>query len=120
MGVKRTIAPLGEFPIGGILMWSGSILTIPIGYQLCDGTNGTPDLRDRFIVGAGLSYAVGATGGTTNHQHNIYITGNLDLGSLFDTPGGGSYEATFQWSGTTDFQDNLPPYYALAYIQRVI
>jgi microcystin-dependent protein len=46
-----------------ILLWSGSIATIPSGWNLCDGTNGTPDLRNRFVVGAGDSYAVGATGG---------------------------------------------------------
>src|SRR5690606_19832012 len=50
-------------PVGGIIMWSGSIASIPAGWALCDGTNGTPDLRDRFIVGAGGSYAVGETGG---------------------------------------------------------
>lgn len=50
-------------PPGVIWMWSGSIQTIPSGWALCDGTNGTPNLRDRFIVGAGSSYGVGATGG---------------------------------------------------------
>lgn len=53
------------FPSGGIIMWSGSIASIPATWALCDGTNGTPDLRDRFVVGAGSSYAVGATGGAT-------------------------------------------------------
>ena len=48
---------------GIITMWSGSIGAIPSGWFLCDGTNGTPDLRDRFIVGAGSTYAVNATGG---------------------------------------------------------
>lgn len=51
------------FPSGGIIMWSGSIASIPSGWALCDGTNGTPDLRNRFVVGAGSGYAVGATGG---------------------------------------------------------
>jgi microcystin-dependent protein len=44
-------------------MWSGSAAAIPSGWLLCDGTNSTPDLRDRFLVGAGSTYAVGATGG---------------------------------------------------------
>jgi hypothetical protein len=39
-------------PIGGIIAWSGTVATIPATWQLCDGTNSTPDLRDRFIVGA--------------------------------------------------------------------
>ena len=44
-------------------MWSGAVDAIPTGWALCDGQNGTPDLRDRFIVGAGGSYDVGDTGG---------------------------------------------------------
>jgi microcystin-dependent protein len=40
-------------PVGTILIWSGSIATIPLGFHLCDGTNGTPDLRSRFVYGAG-------------------------------------------------------------------
>src|SRR5690606_19438934 len=57
-------APLDAgIPIGGIIMWSGSIDSIPPGWALCDGRNGTPDLRDKFIVGAGQSYQVGNTGG---------------------------------------------------------
>lgn len=53
------------FPTGGIIMWSGSIASIPSGWNLCDGTNGTPDLRNRFVVGAGSTYSVGGTGGAT-------------------------------------------------------
>lgn len=53
-------------PSGIILMWSGSIVSIPSGWLLCNGSNGTPDLRDRFIVGAGNTYGVGATGGSAN------------------------------------------------------
>lgn len=57
-------APLdAAVPIGGIIMWSGSIDSIPPGWALCDGRNGTPDLRDKFIVGAGLNYQVGEQGG---------------------------------------------------------
>jgi microcystin-dependent protein len=54
-----------RLPAGVITMWSGSVATIPSGWVICDGTNGTPDLRNRFIVGAGSTYAVGATGGST-------------------------------------------------------
>jgi len=50
-------------PSGAIMLWSGSTASIPSGWYLCNGSNGTPDLRDRFVVGAGSSYAVGATGG---------------------------------------------------------
>ena len=85
-------------PTGGIILWSGSTGSIPATWYLCDGTNGTPDLRNSFIVGAGSTYAVNATGGTADaivvshthtatsvvtdpgHNHsyiqNIYIPGN--------------------------------------------
>jgi microcystin-dependent protein len=58
-------------PPGMIVMWSGSIGSIPDGWALCDGSNGTPDLRDRFIVGAGGSYTVGTTGGEATHTLTI-------------------------------------------------
>lgn len=50
-------------PSGAIILWSGASNAIPTGFVLCDGTNSTPDLRNRFVVGAGGTYAVGATGG---------------------------------------------------------
>ena len=66
-------------PAGAILLWSGSIASIPAGFALCDGTSGTPDLRDRFIVGAGSTYAVDATGGSADsivvsHTHTATST----------------------------------------------
>jgi microcystin-dependent protein len=54
-----------RIPAGVIVMWSGAIGNIPAGWALCNGANGTPDLRDRFVVGAGSSYEVGATGGAS-------------------------------------------------------
>jgi hypothetical protein len=53
-------------PSGSIMLWSGSIGSIPSGWFLCDGSNSTPDLRNRFVVGAGSTYAVNATGGSAN------------------------------------------------------
>jgi microcystin-dependent protein len=50
-------------PTGVITLWSGAIASIPSGWVLCNGSNSTPDLRDRFVVGAGSTYAVNATGG---------------------------------------------------------
>jgi len=66
-------------PTGVITMWYGSIASIPSGWYLCNGSNGTPDLRDRFIVGAGTTYAVAATGGSANaitvtHTHTATST----------------------------------------------
>ena len=60
-------------PSGIIALWSGSAGSIPAGWALCDGNNATPDLRDRYIVGAGGVYAVGNTGGATNHTHDTVI-----------------------------------------------
>jgi microcystin-dependent protein len=54
------------FVTGMIMLWSGSIASIPSGWALCDGGSGTPDLQDRFVVGAGSSYAVDDTGGFAN------------------------------------------------------
>jgi hypothetical protein len=77
-------------PTGMIIMWGGLISNIPAGWQLCDGTNGTPDLRDRFIVGAGNNYNVGDAGGlATNtlitaqlpsHNHAFTIASNTNAG----------------------------------------
>jgi len=53
-------------PSGCILIWSGSVGSIPSGFVICDGNNGTPDLRNSFILGAGNSYTVGQTGGSTD------------------------------------------------------
>jgi len=49
---------------GIIVMWAGSEETIPSGWKLCDGNNGTPDLRDRFVIGAGSAYSVDDTAPT--------------------------------------------------------
>lgn len=59
-------SPPTPTPAGVIVLWSGSIGSIPAGWVLCNGNNGTPDLRNRFIVGAGSTYAVDATGGSAD------------------------------------------------------
>lgn len=72
-------------PTGLITMWYGSIASVPSGWYLCDGTNGTPDLRDRFVVGAGSSYAVAATGGSANAtlvSHNHTATSSFSGSAL--------------------------------------
>lgn len=71
-------------PSGGIIMWSGTVATIPSGWLLCDGTNGTPNLQDRFVVGAGNNYNPGDTGGadsvtlTTSEIPSHTHTGTTD------------------------------------------
>jgi hypothetical protein len=99
---------IATFSSGMILLWSGSVGSIPTGWVLCDGSNSTPDLRDRFIVGAGSTYAVNATGGSANsivvshthtatsvvtdpghtHSTNETIVASTGIGR-YDTGGGG-------------------------------
>jgi hypothetical protein len=78
-GTAWTSGALETFSSGMILLWSGSTGSIPPGWVLCDGTNSTPDLRNRFIVGAGSTYAVDATGGSADatlpsHTHTATST----------------------------------------------
>ena len=66
-------------PAGMIMIWSGSVGSIPSGWVLCNGSNSTPDLRDKFVIGAGTSYAVAATGGSkdaivVSHTHTATVT----------------------------------------------
>jgi hypothetical protein len=68
-----------SLPSGMIVLWSGSVGSIPSGWVLCNGSNSTPDLRDKFVVGAGSTYAVGGTGGSANavvvsHTHTATST----------------------------------------------
>jgi microcystin-dependent protein len=65
-GIAPTGAGFGYVPQGGIIMWSGSVASIPSGWFLCNGSNGTPDLRNRFVVGAGSTYDVDDTGGANS------------------------------------------------------
>jgi len=144
-------------PAGCILIWSGSTGSIPAGFVICDGNNGTPDLRNSFILGAGNTYAVGQTGGSANaivvshthtysgttgnqsndHQHNLPTQYNGGSGDYVNVAGysGTSttavslssgvtaghfhdFSGTTASAGTSGTNANLPPYYALAYIQK--
>ena len=129
------------------MLWSGSVGSIPDGWRLCNGSNGTPNLQDRFVVGAGSGYAVDATGGAATvtltegqmpeHNHGaanstdkvVRITGNTDgfpnLGGQF---GGGTYQLSMSNTvggggnankGSSEAHENLPPYYALCYIMKI-
>jgi hypothetical protein len=133
-------------PAGGIFLWSGSIGSIPAGYVLCNGSNGTPDLRDRFVVGAGSTYAVNATGGSADavvvsHTHAATVTDPGHNHTYTDYPsaivragggGGTPFTATTTntstavtgitvsnaTAGVSGTNANLPPYYALCYIMK--
>lgn len=61
-----------KIPRGIITMWSGAVDAVPSGWHLCDGKNGTPNLKDRFIVGAGQSYAVGNVGGSITRTPSVW------------------------------------------------
>lgn len=129
-----------------ILAYSGDINNIPSGWHLCDGSNGAPDLRNRFILGAGFR-SIGAHGGAETHtlsvaempSHNHMITwlgyeyipsGDAknplqtaaDLnGFQYGAFGGGLYPAqSTSSSGGNQPYSIMNPYYTLAYIMRVI
>jgi microcystin-dependent protein len=77
VGVQASVGT--TIPTGVISLWYGAIGSVPTGWYLCDGANGTPDLRDRFIVGAGSTYSVAATGGSkdaivVSHTHTATTT----------------------------------------------
>jgi hypothetical protein len=133
-------------PAGAIVLWSGSIGSIPAGYVLCNGNNSTPDLRDRFVVGAGSTYAVNATGGSANavlvshthtatvtdpgHNHTINLYGggtdlNVEgadtiqsLGTATTNTNTTGISVANASAGVSGTNANLPPYYALCYIMK--
>jgi hypothetical protein len=134
------------FPSGGIIIWSGSSASIPTGWLLCNGSSGTPDLRNRFVVGAGSTYAVSATGGSADaivvshthtatsvvtdpgHNHTAaQQSGSAQSGggpltcvnSTTSTATTGITVATTNaTAGVSGTNANLPPYYALCYIMK--
>ena len=109
-----------DYVLKGIYLWYGSIASIPGTFRLCDGSLGTPDLRNRFLNCAGDSFTPGNTGGTINHNHPFTGNGhghNLDVGPALAA---GAVKAALTTSnpttGTTDNADKRPPYHSLAYI----
>ena len=92
---NEEISRLSALPRGSIIIWTSK--DIPNGWAICDGTNGTPDLRDRFIVGAGNTYALNATGGEStvtltdnqvgNHYHAWGFHNNDNQGTFLSTGG---------------------------------
>jgi len=127
--IDASVQVKGWTPPGGIIEWSGAVADIWPGWHLCDGTNGTPDLRDRFVVGAGSTYAVGATGGEAMHtlttdempSHTHPITEILGVGGPIGMGGStyGFYSGSTGSAGGGKAHENRPPFYALAYIMRL-
>lgn len=147
-------------PSGIITMWSGTVATIPSGWYLCDGNNSTPDLRDKFIIGAkqdetsiaktNVTGSLTQTGGTkdavnVSHTHTATSTvtdpGHThSISGQFATLGGGGHSGpnnsigvqpntnssttgitvatTNSTEGVSGTNQNLPPYFALAFIMK--
>jgi hypothetical protein len=82
--IGTQVAAGTTIPTGMISLWYGAVGAVPSGWYLCDGTNGTPDLRDRFVVGAGNAYSVGATGGTADA---VVVTHTHTATSVVTDPG---------------------------------
>ena len=139
----------GGVPIGSVMMWKGSYETIPDGFQLADGTNGTPDLRGYFLMGIGadetddnLLEAGGETSHTntlgtlstaSTHTHDVYLNNSGGLVSAQSGVGlataGASHNHSWSavtnaggahtHSGTYTATDHLPPYTMYYYIARI-
>lgn len=143
IGPAEIAVGFGLVPKGAILMWTGEIDDIPSGWALCDGTGGTPDLRDRFIVGAGSSYSVAEKGGETTHTmtvaempshiHSFVYSANDNGGGAgggdpnwpkkmqrMGVPDQGKYSSdSIGPTGGNSAHENRPPYFALAYIMKL-
>lgn len=117
------------FPSGGIIMWSGTLASIPTGWVLCDGTNGTPNLTDRFVWGVGPAEDPGAVGGSTSHLHSVdppntqtNIPDGVQTGSRY------THDQTFALNNHTHDVDiptfssapggAVPPFYRMAFIMK--
>tara|TARA_B100000282_G_scaffold66541_1_gene44799 strand:+ start:2913 stop:4514 length:1602 start_codon:yes stop_codon:yes gene_type:complete len=122
-----------SIPAGMIMIWSGAANAIPSGFTLCDGNNSTPDLRDRFVVGAQNSYNVGNTGGATSGSDTVNISFSISgtTGGPSTTGAAGGFQTsigarenhTHSFSGSGSDSDTvtiatLPPYYALCYVMK--
>lgn len=131
-GVPNWATSTSAFSTGMVMLWGGSIASIPSGWHLCDGTAGTINLEGLFVCGAGnISpgatngfglLPVGSTGGGTAHTHTFADTSNIPS-SVATVAGGGNSVAssshTHSVSGTTSSATTAPSFYALCYIQKI-
>ena len=129
-GDGSALTGISAFVSGMIMMYNST--TPPSGWYLCNGQNGTPDLRDRFIVGAGNNYSVGNTGGADSvtltvaqmpsHTHSIDgRSGSYGSGQPFSAKGAKEpFWNNFDTDSTGGGQshENRPPYYALTFIMK--
>ena len=137
-GSGASLTGIVAVPSGCILIWSGAANAIPTGFVLCNGSNSTPDLRGKFVVGyhdGNGDYDVGDTGGaetvtlTTaqipSHKHTTNIDGGHVIpgngGSSYPYGGAGTYASTvfsMNNTGGGGAHENRPPFYALCYIMK--
>lgn len=131
---RYSVSSGSSVPAGSIIPWYGNLANIPDGFALCDGKNGTPDLRDRFLVGAGNSYKLGNTGGVNmvtltiaqmpSHEHDVY-SGRYGNNIYSISCDGSSYGGILDHkhktksAGGNQPHENRPPYYALHYIMKL-
>lgn len=130
-------------PVGTIVIWSGSEDNVPEGWALCDGQNGRPDLRGKFVLGSSDSHEIGETGGEEEHvltenelaSHAHHVKIKSDSGStmsgysliveggssklLFTNSGGVSSARATINTGNSAPHNNMPPYYTLCYIVKI-
>lgn len=126
--IDRSLSAGGGIPAGGIIIWSGAADAVPPGWVVCDGTNGTPDLRDRFVLGGGGSRAVGSTGGAETHKlttsempshsHSLSIGGGAS-GTRLATASTGSNSISTSTAGGSASHSIMPPHYVLCYIMKI-
>ena len=127
-----------SIPAGLICMWSGSSSNIPNGWALCNGSNNTPDLRDKFVLGAGNNYTVGVMGDEKeitltvaqmpSHNHDYVLNNNkcLTIGGADDSTGGVEWDSRYSHdklnilkTGGGESHNNMPPYYVLCFIMKL-
>ncbi len=127
-----------NIPKGGIIIWSGDVA--PEGWALCDGTNGTPDLQGRFVLGYGQGNGLTGrplrmTGGVEivtlteaqmpshTHTHTAYRANHKRSGGATEgstiNEGHGSFKVTSDPVGNNKSIENMPPFYVLAYIMKL-
>ncbi len=103
-----------------IALWYGLSINVPHNWFVCDGSHGTPDLRDRFPRCVKTGINPGVTGGSANHSHTYTMEGHkhfLDFGTVISGLGGyDELSDTVFISGISDEKNNLPPYKSLFYI----
>lgn len=123
---EKVLLYVDEFVPGSIILWYGSIVSIPDGWHLCDGTGGTPDLRNKFAMGASLAVPPHDECPEILHSHDFATDYHshilLEYGRVMDIHhviGVDPFTDSKGDSGTTDSSYQYPPWRALCYIMKL-